>query len=45
MSYEVLYNGEPITELTPAEAGVAWHDDLTLDQEKALVYTDLYNNL
>lgn len=45
MSYEVLYGVEPITDLTPAEADLAWQDDLSLEQEQALVHADLYDNL
>lgn len=37
MSYEELWRGEPISELTPYEADIAWQDDLTLQQEQAII--------
>jgi len=37
MSYEETWRGTPISELNAREADVAWQDDLTVQQELAIV--------
>jgi hypothetical protein len=37
MSYEETWRGKPISDLNSFEADIAWQDDLTLDQELAIV--------
>lgn len=42
MSHEVHWQGTPLEELNPVDAGNALQDDLTMDQELALVDHDPY---
>lgn len=37
MSYEETWRGAPISDLSAYEADIAWQDDLTLQQEQAII--------